>query len=310
MHDVAGLIDGAIEIIVDQKVLVGAGFAGLCHFALGFTESTLNGCLILASPRAQANEQLILARRGHENKQRFGHGLSNLDGAIDVDFEHNIAAGGQMLLDGLPRRSVMVIEDRSPFEQLAAVDRLAELLLINKVVVNAFGIGDGLRPRGHGDAEHGAQTLDEAMHDAGYEISRDSEYVIKIPFAEMQGSIGNSPNVVLKPLRDLVLDFFKSIKQEKCSIFGLNDDAARGVYMASKEIGLTIGSDVFVAGFGDRPYCNKLSVPLTSVSQFDEQVGYEAARLLHEMITNIQVSPAQLVLPAKLCIRQSSSGEA
>jgi LacI family transcriptional regulator len=104
-------------------------------------------------------------------------------------------------------------------------------------------------------------------------------------------------------------DLITGNKNGKLSVFCCTGFAAQGIYAAAKRMGLTIGQDIFVAGYGDDPVCWKLPVPLTSVQQNNEQVGYEAANtLLMEMSGTVR-HPMSRLLPAKLRIRQSSVGE-
>lgn len=102
---------------------------------------------------------------------------------------------------------------------------------------------------------------------------------------------------------------FQSGKEDKYYIFAINDYVAQGVYFAAEELGLKIGKDVFVAGFGDMPLCTKLDVPLTSASQSNENVGYEAAKMLYNKIFRADHHlPVNLVLPVELCLRKSTKG--
>jgi DNA-binding LacI/PurR family transcriptional regulator len=98
-------------------------------------------------------------------------------------------------------------------------------------------------------------------------------------------------------------------KNGTLSIFCCTGFAAQGIYAAAKKMGLTIGQDIFVAGFGDDPACWKLPVPLTSVAQNNEQVGYEAANTLLLEMSGASKHPMTRMLPAKLRIRQSSVGD-
>jgi LacI family transcriptional regulator len=97
-------------------------------------------------------------------------------------------------------------------------------------------------------------------------------------------------------------------KNGKLSVFCCTGFAAQGMYAAAKRMGLTIGQDIFVAGYGDDPACWKLPVPLTSVAQNHEEVGYEAANTLLMEMSGASKHPMARLLPAKLRIRQSSVG--
>jgi len=97
-------------------------------------------------------------------------------------------------------------------------------------------------------------------------------------------------------------------KGEKTSIFSCNGCAAQSVYKAAAELDLQIGKDVYVAGFGDSPGCWQLPVPFTSIAQNWPDLGYEAANILFMEMAGALQHPMYCLLPAKLRIRQSSTG--
>lgn len=101
---------------------------------------------------------------------------------------------------------------------------------------------------------------------------------------------------------------FETCEGEAYSIFAGNDYVAVGVYVAAEKLGLQIGKDVFVVGFGDIPLAQTMPVPLSSVFQNSELVGYESAKLLYELITGDMEKPVHRILPVELRIRASSTG--
>ena len=118
--------------------------------------------------------------------------------------------------------------------------------------------------------------------------------------------LATDPKKGLQNSFESAIQLFKTRNDKQYSIFAMNDQVAHGVYHAAEEMGLKIGTDVALVGFGDFPLCEQLSVPLSSVMQTNEDVGYEAAKLLHlELIGSIK-KPLRCVLPAELCIRASS----
>ena len=94
-------------------------------------------------------------------------------------------------------------------------------------------------------------------------------------------------------------------KEDKVCVFG-NNYVARGIYLAAEELGLKIGKDIFVVGAGDAPDPETFDVPLTCISQKTEGVGYEGARVLHELLKGNFEAEAHILLPTELNIRQSS----
>ncbi|MFA6175233.1 MAG: substrate-binding domain-containing protein [Phycisphaerae bacterium] len=153
----------------------------------------------------------------------------------------------------------------------------------------------------------------EAMNEAGYYVDKNSEYVINNPVSEsdvldMLSENNIDMTYIIKKLAKHIQDFLSKSSYEKFSFMAVNDDAAHSLYIAAEELGLKIGKDIFVVGFGNKPKCEKLSVKLSSVEQYDKNVGYAAAKLLHDKITGKQEKPVSLIQPIKLYIRQSSRG--
>jgi DNA-binding LacI/PurR family transcriptional regulator len=68
------------------------------------------------------------------------------------------------------------------------------------------------------------------------------------------------------------------------AVLCLSDSIAYGVYAACAELGLSIPSDVAVAGFGDHPISRLLSPPLTSTVWNVEQAAECATRFLIQAI--------------------------
>jgi DNA-binding LacI/PurR family transcriptional regulator len=107
---------------------------------------------------------------------------------------------------------------------------------------------------------------------------------------------------------EAAVEFLRSIKQTPCSVFVGADHIAKGLYLAAEEIGMKVGQDIFMVGFGNIPLCETLDVPLSSVDQYPEQVGYQSAELLYRHIKGEICRNVQIVCPTKLYIRQSSTG--
>jgi DNA-binding LacI/PurR family transcriptional regulator/DNA-binding transcriptional regulator YhcF (GntR family) len=112
-------------------------------------------------------------------------------------------------------------------------------------------------------------------------------------------------------IRSEAKTFLKHVKkssEKKISVFCLNDHNALAIYYAAEEMGLHIGRDIFIAGFGDKPYCANLPVPLTSVAQFNNETGFKAAQLLHKTLLGQHSEFIHLIHPVELKIRKSSTG--
>ncbi|WP_419646718.1 substrate-binding domain-containing protein [Victivallis vadensis] len=101
------------------------------------------------------------------------------------------------------------------------------------------------------------------------------------------------------------LEFLRRVERP-VSIMAMNDYVARGIYRAAEELKLKIGRDVMVFGFDDLPLASCLECPLSSVRQPRREIGYEAAKLLHERIMGRVNRPVTKCLPVELIERESS----
>jgi LacI family transcriptional regulator len=81
------------------------------------------------------------------------------------------------------------------------------------------------------------------------------------------------------------------------------DELAAGVYEAARDLGLTIGGDVALTGWDDRPLGRALTPALTSVRQPVRQLGERAASLLTARIQGVPT--ASEILPSVPVIRRS-----
>lgn len=89
-----------------------------------------------------------------------------------------------------------------------------------------------------------------------------------------------------------------------------NDLLAPGVIAALKELRIDCPRDVAVVGFGNMEFADYLSVPLTTVEVYPENIGREAIRLLGDLINKSDEAQCDTMLkriiPAELTIRSSS----
>ncbi len=101
-------------------------------------------------------------------------------------------------------------------------------------------------------------------------------------------------------------NLLQTIKQDKFCIFTGNNYVARSVYLAANKRGLKIGKDVFVVGAGDAPTPESFVPPLSCISQHSQEVGYEGARVLDELIKGVQKTDVNVLLPTNVEVRKSS----
>jgi LacI family transcriptional regulator len=105
---------------------------------------------------------------------------------------------------------------------------------------------------------------------------------------------------------DLVAERLLAQAQLPVSVMCFNDYTAWGVYHAAEKRGLVIGRDVTVIGFDDIPLAKLLKPSMTTIRQPRNQVGYEAAKLLHQMILGKISKPVHLHLPVEFILRDSA----
>jgi LacI family transcriptional regulator len=90
------------------------------------------------------------------------------------------------------------------------------------------------------------------------------------------------------------------------SVVCANDNMARGLYEAAAKAGLAIGTDIAVVSFDDLPMAKLMKPALTTVHQPRNQIGYEAAKLLHRLILGKDKPPQHIQLPVELIVRESA----
>ena len=86
------------------------------------------------------------------------------------------------------------------------------------------------------------------------------------------------------------------------------DIRAQQVLTACRSLGLAVPDEVAIVGVdNDELLCDLCSPPLSSVIPNNHQAGYEAARLLDQMMSGVKVPPKpHLIEPIRVAIRQSS----
>lgn len=91
------------------------------------------------------------------------------------------------------------------------------------------------------------------------------------------------------------------------AVVAANDLLALGCYDALLEFGLECPADISVTGFNDMPFMDRLSPPLTSLHIPHDEIGFQAAELLLEIMRNPE-SPVRTVnLLPELIVRASTA---
>lgn len=92
------------------------------------------------------------------------------------------------------------------------------------------------------------------------------------------------------------------------AIFAANDLMAIQTVKVARSLGLQVPGDLSVIGYDNIPESTLAEPPLTTIDQSIQQIGYEAARLLVDLIESPDASakrPVHLTLPTKLVVRQT-----
>lgn len=91
------------------------------------------------------------------------------------------------------------------------------------------------------------------------------------------------------------------------AVFAANDMMAMGAMVAIREAGLRVPDDIAIAGFDDITVACLLNPPLTTVAQFPERLGRQAAEMLFARLDGSVTGAGQRVeMPYELMIRESA----
>ena len=138
-----------------------------------------------------------------------------------------------------------------------------------------------------------------------------------IYFCRFNGEVGYKTDIYFPPKKikkndweneqNHVSDWVKTLPKP-VGIFACNDDRGQHILEVCKMIGLKVPEDVAVIGVDNDPMiCDIGDPPLTSIALNVESAGYEAAKLIDNMISKRKISGKQiLVSPTHIVQRQSS----
>jgi LacI family transcriptional regulator len=91
------------------------------------------------------------------------------------------------------------------------------------------------------------------------------------------------------------------------AVFAANDLMAMGAMLAIREAGLRIPQDIAIAGFDDIPAARLVNPPLTTINQFQENLGRQAAEMLFERLSgSITEEGRTIEAPFDLVLRESA----
>ena len=87
----------------------------------------------------------------------------------------------------------------------------------------------------------------------------------------------------------------------------LSDLLAIGVMQATQVAGLRVPHDLAIAGFDDIPAAQYITPALTTVAQFQKQIGQRAAEMLLEHLSTQELFSGRCVeMPYELKVRAST----
>jgi LacI family transcriptional regulator len=96
-----------------------------------------------------------------------------------------------------------------------------------------------------------------------------------------------------------------SLPTPPTAIFAANDESAIGTIEAAREAGLRVPEDLSVAGFDDIPGATYITPALTTIRQPMENMGYEATRILINLINGESLVNRSHEVSTELIIRDS-----
>ena len=91
------------------------------------------------------------------------------------------------------------------------------------------------------------------------------------------------------------------------AVFAANDLMAMGALTAIHEAGLRVPHDIAVAGIDDIPAAHLVTPALTTVTQFQQNIGRRAAEALFERLNGSETGgPRSIEMPFSLIVREST----
>ena len=96
------------------------------------------------------------------------------------------------------------------------------------------------------------------------------------------------------------------------AVFACNDTTAVAIIQYAKSLGIDIPSKLKVIGYSNGPLSQIVDPPLTSIEQYTNKVGTEAATMMMDLINNkIQRGKTfhKITVPVDLVKRKSTTGD-
>ncbi len=128
----------------------------------------------------------------------------------------------------------------------------------------------------------------QALHQAGVEF--DQKYHLKVN--------DNTP--------EQLVDRLLSLSPKPTAILALSDFHARQLYEVFRRRGIKIPDDIAVAGYDNLEFTSLIEPPLTTIEPPSELIAKHAFDLMFKMLNTPDFSPINIVIPARLIIREST----
>ena len=231
------------------------------------------------------------ADKEHKYLQSVAHG--RVDGVVGVFFHANARD-----LAGLLEQGIFVV-------RLEAMRKPAGSLPLDNIFVDSLAAAQEatsyLIARSYqriamlgntpGPGEARLQGYRAALQAAS--LPAQEEYIVPCDFTEAGGHAAMQRLLALPVRPD--------------AVFAANDVMAMGALAAIHADGLHVPTDIAVLGFDDIPLARQLSPPLTTVRQFQTQLGRRAAELLLERITERCIGAGRSQeMPYEIIVRSST----
>lgn len=228
----------------------------------------------------------------HERKCLESIQQGRVDGVVGVFFHLRV-----MDLTPLLERGIFVV-------RLEAIPKMPGSLPLDNIYINNVAAGQAavehLIQKGHrrigmlssneGPAHFRAMGFREAL--AAHQIPFEEQLLITDSYSEDGGYRMMSQLLALEP--------------PPTAIFAANDLLAMGAMLAIREAGLKIPKDVAVIGFDDIPTAKLVYPSLSTVAQFQRELGRKAAEMLFERLDGTVPSKGRSQeMPYKLIVRNS-----
>jgi len=105
----------------------------------------------------------------------------------------------------------------------------------------------------------------------------------------------------------LAMEKLLEITPRLSAVFAANDLMALGAFMAIREAGLRIPQDIALVGIDDIPAARMVTPALTTINQFQKDIGQRAAEMLFNRFSGMSDgAPYSVEMPFSLIVREST----